>query len=224
MSGLISAGEKAYARLLRQIVSGKLPAGSKLPEEALCAELGVSRTPLREALQQLEKDGLVERRPRYGCTVRRFDPQEVAEIFECRAILEAKALELGFDSIAPGRLRELEEALQLSGDSVPPAGSAIPPPEMSEEERAESLRADRVLHALVAESCPNRALRQMVQEVQKRTSPFRDDRSYRPDTAGMVHCERLRILSAIQQGDRTAACALLEQHIRAGAGLLHSAK
>lgn len=212
MSGLLPAGEKAYARLLRQIVSGKRPAGAKLPEEALCAELGVSRTPLREALLRLEKEGLVERRPRYGCTVRRFDPHEVRELFECRAILEAKALEMGFASLCAGDLTRLRTALEEVGSA-----------HEDEQARSASLAADRMLHALVAERCPNRALRQMVLQVQTRTAAFRDDRGYRSDTAEAVHQERLAIIAALEAGDCAGACRLLEAHIRAGGGLLQSA-
>lgn len=203
MSGRESMAEKAYARLLRQILSGKRPAGSKLPEEALCAELGVSRTPLREALLMLENEGLVERRARYGCTVRRFDTQEILDIFECRSLLETRALTMGMAAIPPKRVEEILALLPLEGGDLPQL-------------QADSLQADRMLHGLMAEFCPNRVLRELILDLQKRTSAFRDDRTYRSESAHEINRERRRILEAILRGDCAEACRLLDQHIRCG--------
>ena len=84
----LSLAEQVYHRLLDQIINGKLAEGAKLSEELICRNLGVSRTPAREALMMLDRDKLIDRIPRRGCFVRKFDHKEIIELFECRRLLE----------------------------------------------------------------------------------------------------------------------------------------
>ena len=84
----------AYDRIRRSIVEGSYPAGSRLVEEALSAELSLSRTPIREALRRLEVEGLVLYRRNRGAVVRETTPDEVADLYELRARLESYAAEL----------------------------------------------------------------------------------------------------------------------------------
>lgn len=80
--------------LRKAIVTGKLRPGEHLEEGALAAQLGVSRSPVREALRQLEEQGLVVSIPRHGSYVRDFDEKDIKEIFILRAALESLACEL----------------------------------------------------------------------------------------------------------------------------------
>ncbi|HVC71214.1 MAG TPA: GntR family transcriptional regulator [Acidimicrobiales bacterium] len=84
----------AYDRIRRSIVEGSYPAGSRLVEQALSAELALSRTPIREALRRLEVEGLVLYRRNRGAVVRATTPEEVADLYELRARLEGYAAEL----------------------------------------------------------------------------------------------------------------------------------
>src|SRR5688500_900834 len=86
--------EAAYQSLLERIVDGRLPSGAMLSELALSQELGVSRTPVHDAMRQLAKDGLVVREGRQRARVAGFAPDDVFEIFEMRKILEGPAAEL----------------------------------------------------------------------------------------------------------------------------------
>ena len=83
-----SQGESAYQRLLDAIRRGTLQPGARLIETDLARHLGVSRTPIREAIRQLEADGLVVHLPRLGAAVRSLDYAEVMELYEMRAVLE----------------------------------------------------------------------------------------------------------------------------------------
>jgi DNA-binding GntR family transcriptional regulator len=87
----------AYDRIRRSIVEGSYPSGSRLVEEALSAELSLSRTPIREALRRLEVEGLVLYRRNRGAVVRETTPDEVADLYELRARLESYAAELAAD-------------------------------------------------------------------------------------------------------------------------------
>lgn len=81
----------AVAELRAMILSGELRPGSRVPEVQLCEQLGVSRTPLREALRVLAAEGLVELRPHRGAVVTLIDPMEIAAVFEVMKALEALA-------------------------------------------------------------------------------------------------------------------------------------
>ena len=82
---------EVLSRLRDSIVEGRLPPGARVPERELCAELGVSRTPLREALKVLAAEGLVELFPNRGARVRQFTATDVREFFELLAALESAA-------------------------------------------------------------------------------------------------------------------------------------
>ncbi|WP_042696962.1 GntR family transcriptional regulator [Azospirillum sp. B506] len=81
----------AVAELRAMILAGALRPGSRVPEVKLCDQLGISRTPLREALRVLAADGLVELRPHRGAVVTPIDPQEIADVFEVLEALEMLA-------------------------------------------------------------------------------------------------------------------------------------
>lgn len=100
---------QATDHLRDMIVEGELEAGERISEQALCEELGISRTPLREALKVLASEGLVELLPNRGARVTRPTPGEVGELFEVIASLEGLAAELACMRIASADLRQLEE-------------------------------------------------------------------------------------------------------------------
>lgn len=83
----------AEHRLRESILSGEMEAGQKIVEEQLCAQFGISRAPLREALRLLAQQGLVEHVPRRGSRVVEWSPTDVRELFELREVLERHAIE-----------------------------------------------------------------------------------------------------------------------------------
>ena len=111
------SGEIA-AELRQWIVEGRLPAGERLNEVRLAALLGVSRTPIREALGRLESEGAITSLPRIGFSVRPLTAEEFRQIYPIRSILDPEALKLaGIPS--PKRvaaLQRMNEGLARSGD------------------------------------------------------------------------------------------------------------
>lgn len=91
----------------RAIVSGQFKPGERLLEAELAERLGVSRAPLREALRQLEDEGLVLSAPHRGTTVARLTPNDVHEIYSLRRVLEELAVSIVVRSISPAELRSL---------------------------------------------------------------------------------------------------------------------
>jgi DNA-binding GntR family transcriptional regulator len=124
---LTSATDKTYATLLEQIQRGALPAGSFLVESDLAGALGVSRTPVREAIRRLAAEGLVLAEGRRRAQVRDFDATEVEELFEIRARLESYAAERAATRLTAtqlARLRELDAQMQALVQITDPSGIA----------------------------------------------------------------------------------------------------
>ncbi len=89
-----TSAERVYDDLREAIIGGEYTPGERLRTEALAERFGTSRTPVREALVLLEGDGLVELEPRRGAVVRSFDAADLVDLYEVRAILEARAAQL----------------------------------------------------------------------------------------------------------------------------------
>jgi DNA-binding GntR family transcriptional regulator len=96
-----------------RVLAGEIPSGARLRQEALAAEFGVSRTPVREALRMLQASGIVEMHPNRGAVVRRPAVREVREAYEVRAELEGLAAELAAARVEEPQLRSLREAEAL---------------------------------------------------------------------------------------------------------------
>jgi DNA-binding GntR family transcriptional regulator len=98
--------------LRRRIMSGVLPEGRQLRQEALAADLGVSRIPVREALRQLEAEGFVSIASHRGAVVSKLSLDEIAELFELRIRLEGWLLALAVPQMRDGDLEHAEAALE----------------------------------------------------------------------------------------------------------------
>ncbi len=111
--------EAVYERLKENIVRGKLPAGTKLGEINLAQKLGVSRTPLREAINRLEQDGFVKMIPRRGAFVKKHSLQEILENLEMREVLEGLAGRLAARHATPEMIRRMKSCFRgFSGGNV----------------------------------------------------------------------------------------------------------
>ena len=104
-----TAGQKTYDKIRDAILSGELAAGQHLTETDLANSIGVSRTPVRDALLRLSTEGLVEMQRNHGATVRSFSERDIFEIFELRATLESFSAKWAAKNISEDGLRELEE-------------------------------------------------------------------------------------------------------------------
>jgi DNA-binding GntR family transcriptional regulator len=107
-----SLREEVYDSLRKSILHGKLKAGQRLIEEQLAHQIGISRTPVREAFHKLEKDDLVIRLPKGGFAVREFTKADVEEIFGIRCALESYAAYLATLHITPDKISALEKKME----------------------------------------------------------------------------------------------------------------
>lgn len=105
---------RVYESIREDILSGRYPQNMELKETAIGAELGVSRTPVREALRQLELEGLVNIIPNRGAFVNRITAKDVQDIYIIRSMLEGQCVRWATEYITEGQLEDLEETLCLS--------------------------------------------------------------------------------------------------------------
>jgi DNA-binding GntR family transcriptional regulator len=113
-----SLKDHVYNYLYDKINSGRLKPRSKINEKQICNDLNVSRTPIREALIQLEDEGYVERLPRRGFIVKEITADKIKEIFEIIGCLEGKAGEMAVDRIKPKDILSMEELVQKSAECI----------------------------------------------------------------------------------------------------------
>lgn len=114
MNGLPASAEQlAYDYIRSNIREGRFAAGYRLVAEEIAKAIDASRMPVREAFRRLATEGLIEIRPNRNVTVRRVSVDEMREIFEMRAVLEAQAARAALARIGPRELTELETLLDL---------------------------------------------------------------------------------------------------------------
>ena len=110
-------GRDTYERILDEIRSGSLNPGDRLTETDVAERLGISRTPVREAMRQLESDGLITQTPRSGSTIRKLDYSEVSELYEMRAVLESTAARFAARAASDVEVEELVSIHELMCDA-----------------------------------------------------------------------------------------------------------
>lgn len=102
-----------YTELQEDILTGKRKPNEKLTEQKICNEYKVSRTPVREALRQLEMDGLIENIPNRGAFVLGFSHQDIEDMYELRKAYEIQAVKWAIERITEKELNELEETFEF---------------------------------------------------------------------------------------------------------------
>jgi DNA-binding GntR family transcriptional regulator len=115
-----SLSQQALEMLRETIMSGELAPGDHLNERAIAQQMGISRVPVRAAIQQLEHEGLVVSTPNRGSYVRYFDAQDINEIFDLRAVLEGLACQTIVEKggLSPTEVTLLEEYIEDQGRAV----------------------------------------------------------------------------------------------------------
>ncbi len=195
---------RVYEHLRERIVNKTFPAGARLAEETISAELEVSRTPVREALHRLTQEGFVVYAPRRGCRVKPLSCREVEDIFELRSILEPLALREAWPRITPADIARLETRL-AELDRISAGGQS-----------QAALAADDDLHDLFCQRCSNRYLREYLRHLIQLSRPYRSFGAGARAHLRQLHRQRKQILAALRAGRKELAGQLLQRHIRAG--------
>lgn len=120
----MNAAEAAYRTIRAKIVSGELAEGERLTEKRLSKDLGLSRTPIREAVGRLILEGFVERQSGYTTRVARFPEDEIAQVFEIRGVLEAYSARRAARHARPDDIAEMREVYAVMAANSPPRSEA----------------------------------------------------------------------------------------------------
>ena len=190
-------GNAAYARLLTELREGRLNPGDRLRETELAERLGMSRTPVREAIRQLEADGIVTHVPRQGATIRTLDYAEVMELYEMRAVLEGTAARLAARAASD---IEIEELIDMN-QQMAQLGNA-----------PEAFVLNRQFHAALLDAAKNRFLARSIHTLQKALGPTT---LTEPDRAAKAVEEHFGVLDAIKAREGALAEAAMRAHIEA---------
>ncbi len=148
--------ELAYVRLKDAIRYANLQPGAPLSETRISKALGISRTPVREAMQLLAQEGLVEIIPGRAITVASRSIREVLEVIHIRLLLEPELTRLAAESITPDQLATLWNSLKKMEKAV------------ENVDRPAWSKADTVWHEILSEACPNSLLGEMVLQMRNR--------------------------------------------------------
>jgi DNA-binding GntR family transcriptional regulator len=193
--------QKVYQQLRRKLLRGDLAPDSQLDERQLAEELGVSRTPLREAISQLVKEGIVEHRPFRGNFVRTFSAKQVNDLYEVRKALESLAMRLAIRKLSQEHLEQIRTIL----DEVQEA--------LDRGDIAAYTEADRRFHQAILQITGNEPLVESLNRLAAQIQMVRILANRDPAVVERTAQERPRILAALEARDADTAAHLMEEHI-----------
>jgi len=194
-----SLEEQVYARLRSSIIDRTIQPGQRIPVDRLAQELGISRTPILNALKRLAQERVVDCLSRRGIYVRRFSKREMARLFEVREALEGMAARLAATRIAPAEVRRL--GAQFRGLDGPPTADIA----------RRYIERDRHFHWRLVELAGNPHLMAALDSVNMMFFAYQDG-LVRPPTETVP--EHLAILGALGRHDEEAGEAAMRLHIR----------
>ena len=202
-------GEKVYEAIRDQIVTCELPPGSSLPVVELSRQFGVSLTPVRDALNRLAAEGLVEDVARKGYFVARLDPDEIADLLDARRLIELAAVEQGIVLVTSEQVEELRRLLDEMSGLFDEEGCCL--------NYAEFSKLDSQFHVLMVGTAENRHLLRLYRSLSVHLHIFRTNLAaqggYRRRLASVR--EHRAMVMALESRDLPALKAALTAHVRA---------
>jgi len=204
----------AYRRLRGSLLGGELRPGARLKEVPLARQLGVSRIPLREALDQLASEGLIDRHPGLGSYVRSLTPEQLEQMYEMREVLECYAADKAAGRMSGtqiGRLDDLTREISGALREYRRTGKWTPAL------RDRLVQADAAFHQTIAQAAGNEPIRREIERLQVVASVV----SYRPEVAADEMtamtgsaAQHLGILRALRSRRGPEARRRMTEHLR----------
>jgi DNA-binding GntR family transcriptional regulator len=192
---------RVFNRLREDILSGKYAEGDELKEVSIGDDLGVSRTPVREALRQLELEGLIQIIPNKGAYVTGITQQDVKDIYQIRSLLEGLCARWASQHITKEQLDELEENVYLARFHA-------------EKQHYEQMALlDNRFHEILYESCNSRILRHQLADCHSYVLRVRRKTLSNEQRAPKSNEEHARLLEAIKNRDADEAQRLANLHV-----------
>ena len=190
-----------YEELKMQILTGGIIPGTRMMEVELAEEMGVSRTPIREAIRKLEKEGLVTIEPRRGAYASMISTEDMVEILEVRQDLEGLAAYFAAERMQDAQLDELKQVSASYNKAV------------EEGIMEDMIKYDTKFHRIIVDSCHNKILVQMIEQLQELVLRFRYIYYDNFKRAENMPEEHEAILKAISSGKKDDARKAADVHI-----------
>ena len=196
-----SLGDQVYLQILQRIECGELATGSKLRDTTIASELGVSRTPVREALVRLTREGVLSAEPGRGFRLTPLAPAELRDIGSILAALEPLALDQSPepDPDQLSRLAEVVRRLEQTRGDIPAC-----------------VELDEHFHRVLLEGCSNRRLVVLLETLRRGLRRYLYHYLQRGGRVSLSTLQHTRIAEALRKGDRATARQLLERKWRRG--------
>ena len=198
---LNSLHDEVAAQLRERIFAGGLAPGTLVDELALCAELGISRTPLREALKVLTAEGLLRHEPRRGCFVSQITERDLDEIFPVIALLEGRC---AFEAARNATVADLEalEALHVRLNKHAKAGRIT-----------QYYEVNFAIHEAIISLANNRWLAQVIADLRKILKLARLQQLHAPGRLQQSLSEHMTVFAALKARDPEGAEAAMKTHL-----------
>ena len=197
-----SKKEIAYQGIRQMILSGKYTPSDTLPERQLCQELGVSRTPVCEALQALVNDGMLEIIEGKGVVVRKVNLRDLIEIFELRLALESLAVYLFVERATADTVAQRRHIFDTAEQAL------------IDDDHPTFMEYDMKFHHYIAQESKNVRLKQTIvsnyDQIQLMAVSVRDD----PELCRIASQNHQAIMEAVERRDKEAATQHMSEHIK----------
>ena len=201
MDEFLPLRDVVFNTLRQAILTGELKPGERLMEIHLANKLGVSRTPIREAIRKLELEGLVTMIPRRGAEVAQITEKSMNDVLEVRRAMDALCVELACDRITPEELQDLKKACDTFEAAV------------KTDDIKQIAQADVALHDIIVQATGNRRLIQLVNNLSEQMYRYRVEYLKREDAHETLLAEHERIIETIEKRDKEEAMKAVSRHI-----------
>ena len=201
MDEFLPLRDVVFNTLRKAILTGQLKPGERLMEVHLADRLGVSRTPIREAIRKLELEGLVIMIPRRGAEVARITEKSLKDVLEVRRALDMLSVELACDRITEEDSRRLFEACQTFEQAAKGKDASV------------TASADVALHDIIVEATGNQRLKQLVNNLSEQMYRYRFVYIKEESRHDNLVKEHREIYESIAQRDKERACTAAKLHI-----------
>lgn len=206
---LARSASAVAADLIREaIVDGRVSPGDRLKEEELAQQLGISRTPVREALLVLQAEGLVEAVPNRGSAVRAYGRRELEELYELRALLEGHVASRAATRRTDAHLEELRQSCARFAALLPSADVAT------------FVGENSAFHETILDAAASERLKGMVRQVVAMPLVYSSYHWYSPEECAASHEAHLRLLDAFERQDAAQAERVMREHVLAALDVL----
>ncbi|MBM6948763.1 GntR family transcriptional regulator [Mordavella massiliensis] len=201
MNEYLPLRDVVFNTLRQAILRGELKPGERLMEIQLANKLGVSRTPIREAIRKLELEGLVLMIPRKGAEVAEITEKSLRDVLEVRRALEELAVELACEKITPEQIQELKDAAASFRDSL------------QEGDITRIAEADVKFHDVIYLATDNQKLIQLLNNLREQMYRYRVEYLKRSDFHQQLMDEHEEIIETIERGQKDQAVQVVCQHV-----------